>query len=403
MISRLSNQERLERRRNYAGPVFLKEGFRPFFLLGGLWAALAAPLWVGVWAGYIAYGGTFDPLYWHIHEMLFGFVGAAVAGFLLTAVPNWTGRLPVRGAPLAWLAVLWVAGRAAMWWGDMIGAAATAAIDLSFLAALFVCIAIEILSGRNWRNLPVLAVLALLLTANALFHVDAAGYAVTGDIAIRLSIGAMIMMIGLVGGRVIPSFTRNWFAGRQGPEIAMPMQRFDILALVFLGAALAAWVIVDARSEVGVALIVAGGLHFARLCRWKGWRTAAEPLVLILHAGYFWLTAGLVLLGVSMIGVLVGGDIPVSESAALHVLTIGAMGTMILAVQTRAILGHTGRTLTAGKGTCTIYGLVTLAVLLRVWFEFDGTTTLIWLSAAAWTVGFTLFAAVYGPLVCGIK
>lgn len=404
MISRLSNQERLDRRRNYAGPVFLKEGFRPFFLLGGLWAALAAPLWVGVWAGYIAYGGTFDPLYWHIHEMLFGFVVAAVAGFLLTTVPNWTGRLPVRGTPLALLVLLWIAGRIAMWWGDALGAEVTAVIDLSFLSALLICIATEIFSGRNWRNAPVLVVLALLLTANVLFHIDAAGYAVTGDVAIRLSIGAMVMMIGLIGGRVIPSFTRNWFAAQQGaetagPQIAKPMTCFDIVALVLLAFTLAAWIILDSRPDIGVALIVVGVLNFWRLCRWKGWRTVAEPLVLILHAGYFWLAVGLVLLGASMIGALAEGGIPVSESAALHILTIGAMGTMILAVQTRAILGHTGRTLTAGKGTCTIYGLVTLAVLLRVWFEFDGTTTLIWVSAGAWTLGFTLFAVIYGPLV----
>ena len=392
MTSSLTNDERLKRRRDYAGPVFLKEGFRPLFLAAALWAALAAPLWVGVWVGLVAYGGTLDPLHWHIHEMMFGFVAAALGGFLLTAIPNWTGRLPVRGGSLAVLAALWLIGRVAMWYGEALGVWATAAADLAYLTALCLCVAVEIAAGRNWRNLPVLAGVSLLLLANVLFHAGAAGLADTGEAAVRLSIAVMTVMIALIGGRIVPSFTHNWFARHDGPAIAAPMQPFDIVTLLGTVAALAVWVFLGAGGVTGACLIVAGVLNLARLARWKGWRTAGEPLVTILHVGYFWLGAGLFLMGLSMLGT------GLRESAALHVLTIGAMGTTILAVMTRAVLGHTGRALTAGPATRLIYALVTFAVLFRVAFALQESIELVWLSAGCWSAGFGLFAVVYGPM-----
>jgi uncharacterized protein involved in response to NO len=387
-----TNQERLERRRDYAGPEFLKEGFRPLFMAAGLWAAISAPLWVAVWSGLISYEGHFGPAAWHVHEMMFGFVAAAVGGFILTAVPNWTGRLPVRGWPLAVLAVLWLAGRLAMWFGAEIGAVWVALIDLSYLTALVLCVANEIFAGRNWKNAPVLAAIALLAAANILFHLEAAEIAETGDIAVRLVLSVMAMLVALIGGRVVPSFTRNWFAKNDGPEIASPMTAFDRIVLVVSVVALGIWVAVGASTLTGATLVIAGALHLARLVRWRGWQTTGEGLVTILHLGYLWLGVGLVLLGVSMLGDAV------AQTAALHVLTIGAMGTMILAVMTRAILGHTGRALTAGRGTISIYALITLALVFRVANEFAPSTDLVWLSAGAWSAAFGLFVWIYAPM-----
>lgn len=395
MASRMTNQERLNLRRDYAGPAFLKEGFRPLFLGAGLWAALSVPLWAGVWSGLIAYGGTLDPLYWHIHEMIYGFVCAAIGGFVLTAVPNWTGRLPVRGLPLAALALLWLLGRIAMWFGESLGTPVVAVIDLSYLTVLFLFVANEIFAGRNWRNLPVLVGIGLLLAGNALFHLDAMEVVSAGDLAVRLSISVVLMMIALIGGRIVPSFTRNWLARNDGPEIVGPMQRLDIFTLLATVVALLYWIATPDRVGVGTLLIVAGALNLTRLGRWKGIHTVGEPLLGVLHLAYFWLGTGLILLGVAKSGVAI------TESAGLHALTIGAMGTMVLAVMTRASLGHTGRPLSAGPATCTIYGLVTLAVSMRIAFEFWMTVDLIWVAAFSWCAAFVLFVAVYGPMLMG--
>lgn len=387
-----SNQERLDWRRQYTGPEFLKEGFRPLFMAAGIWAALAAPLWVAVWTGAISYDGAFAPQIWHIHEMMFGFVAAAVGGFILTAVPNWTGRLPVRGLPLAGLTLLWLAGRVAVWFSASIGPIATAAIDLLYLTALVLCVGNEILAGRNWKNAPVLVGLTLLATANGLFHLEAVEVAETGDIAIRLSIAVMAMLVALIGGRVVPSFTRNWFKKNDGPAIAPPMTVFDRGVLAVSVVALIAWVAIGEDRIVGAGLTIAGLLNFARLVRWRGWATMGEGLVAILHVGYLWLAVGLILLGVSML------QDAMTTAAALHMLTLGAMGTMTLAVMTRAVLGHTGRDLHAGAGTIAIFAFVTVAMVLRVAYAFAPTLDLIWASAGFWTAAFGLFVWVYAPL-----
>jgi len=387
-----TNQERLDWRRDYAGPEFLKEGFRPLFMAAGIWAALAAPLWVAVWTGVISYDGAFAPQVWHIHEMMFGFIAAAVGGFILTAVPNWTGRLPVRGLPLAGLALFWLAGRVAVWFSASIGPIATAAIDLLYLTALVLCVANEIFAGRNWKNAPVLVALALLAGANGLFHLEATEIAETGDIAIRLSIAVMALLVALIGGRVVPSFTRNWLRKNDGPEIAGPMVGFDRIVLVVSIVALTAWTALGDGQAVGAGLAIAGLLNLARLARWRGWATIGEGLVTILHVGYLWLAIGLILLGVSML------QDTMTTAAALHMLTLGAMGTMTLAVMTRAILGHTGRDLHAGPGTMAIFAFVTVAMALRIAYAFAPTVDLIWASAGFWTTAFSLFVWIYAPL-----
>ena len=379
--------------RDYTGPEFLRDGFRPLFLAAGLWAALSGPLWIGVWSGAIRYRGLFDPVAWHVHEMLLGYVAAALGGFLLTAIPNWTSRPPLRGRPLGFLASVWLAGRIAVWAGDMLGPGATAGIDLAFTGALLLFAGNEIVAARNWRNLPVVVGVSALFSANLLFHLSAAGLADTGEIAVRLAVGAMAFLLTLVGGRIVPSFTRNWFKQHSGPEIAAPMGPFDRTALAVTALALLVWVAGGPAPHTGIALTAAGALNLARLARWRGWRAATEPLVLVLHAGYLWLGLGLGLLGLSML------DDRAPQALALHVLTIGAMGTMTLAVMTRAILGHTGRELRAGPATVAIYGLATLTVLARAAFELTMEPVLLWMTAAAWSLAFALFTALYGPML----
>jgi uncharacterized protein involved in response to NO len=348
-------------------------GFRPFFLLGAAWAAIAVPVWLTAYVHGYAPPGTLPAMFWHAHEMVYGFGMAALAGFLLTAIPNWTGRLPLRGMPLALLAGLWLAGRIAL----LVPGAAL--LDLAFPAVLTAAVARELVAGRNWRNLPMLAALALLFAGNLLFHLGV--YA-----GLRLGVATLLMLIALVGGRIVPSFTRNWLAKfRRGARLPAPESGVDRGALFVTLVALAAWVV----SVAPWLLVVAGIALGVRLARWRGLATWREPLLLILHVGYGWLALGLVLLGLE-------------APAALHALAVGAIGTMTLAVMTRATLGHTGRALSADRATCAIYVLVTLAAVLRLAGPWTGALA-ISLSGLAWSAAFALFAIHYGRFLAGAQ
>jgi uncharacterized protein involved in response to NO len=258
------------RYRAWSGPALLSAGLRPFFLLAAAWAALALPLWLAMLGGYLGLPSAFDPVDWHTHEMLFGFVQAAVAGFLLTAVPNWTGRMPLQGWSLAALAALFVAGRAAVAASGLIGAEAAAAVDLAFPAALVTALAREIVAGRNWRNLPILGALGLFGTANALTHLEALGWAPTGGTGTRLGIAVVLLLIGLIGGRVIPSFTRNWLVKREETRLPVPPGRSDAVALAITAAALAAWVVAPGWGGVAPLMAAAAAANAVRLARWRG-------------------------------------------------------------------------------------------------------------------------------------
>jgi uncharacterized protein involved in response to NO len=390
----------IPRYRPHVGPAILSAGFRPFFLLAALWAALAIPLWLCVFAGQETIATALAPAQWHVHEMVFGYGAAVVAGFLLTAIPNWTGRMPLQGGPLAALVMLWLIGRAAMLSSAEIGAPGAAVLDLAFPLAFLAVVAREILAGRNWRNLPMLVALGALLAGNFLVHLEPLGIAATADLGSRLGLATLFLLISFMGGRLIPSFTRNWLT-RQRPDVAAPatFDRFDQAALALTAVALAAWV---AAPETGFASCaeLAAGLALAwRLVRWHGFATWREPLLLVLHVGYGWLALGLVLLGLD------GLWPAVPETTALHALTVGAIGTMTLAVMTRASLGHTGQALTAGAGTVAIYALVTLAAILRLAAPLGGSDMLILLSlaGAAWTGAFGLFVVLYAPLLSRAK
>lgn len=358
----------------------LSGAFRPFFLLASAWAALAVPVWLAAYVYGYALRGPLPALLWHGHEMVFGFGMAVVAGFLLTAIPNWTGRLPVRGMPLAVLAVLWLAGRIAM----LVPGAAL--LDLAFPVALIVVVARELIAGGNWRNLPMLAALLLLFAGNLLFHLGIYD-------GLRLGIATLCMLIALVGGRIVPSFTRNWLA-KARPRAALPAPEgaLDRIALLVTLIALAAWV--GHASFSSWLLLGAGVALAARLSRWRGLSTLREPLLVILHVGYGWLALGLILLGFDP-----------ASTAALHALTVGAVGTMTLAVMTRATLGHTGRALAADGATVAIYLLVTLAALLRLASPLTGAHAVLVTSLAglAWSAAFATFALHYGTFLIGVR
>lgn len=387
----------LRRSRMAASPPILRGGFRPFFLGGAAWAIAALVLWLCALAGVISLPLATDPLAWHRHEMLFGFVGAVIAGFLLTAIPNWTGRLPIAGWPLASLFLLWLAGRVAVLSSGIVGLPLAAVVDVSFLLVLAAIGAQEVIAAKN-RNLPVVGAVLMLAFASALDHAATAG--VLGDplIGMRLGIGVVTLLIALIGGRIIPSFTRNWLV-KQGVKEGLPTQAgaFDLATIGASSAGLLLWVVLPGFALTGVLLLFAGGLQLLRLIRWQGRRTFADRLVLMLHVGFLWVPVGLALLGASVLWPAV------PQSAAVHALTAGAMASMILAVMTRATLGHTGRELRADWATQALYLLITLAAVIRVaaLLLIDGYTELMRASGALWMAAFALFLLRYGPMLFG--
>jgi uncharacterized protein involved in response to NO len=381
-----------ERYRAHRGPALFSMGFRPFFLFSAAWAALAVPIWVAAYAGLLPqHTFTRD---WHVHEMLFGYLSGVIAGFLLTAVPNWTGRLPVTGAPLIALFALWAAGRIAMLAAPALGPVA-AGIDTLFLFALAGVIAREILAGRNIRNAPVCVLISVLGIANVLWHLGEAYYELS-LLAERIGLSVVAMLISIIGGRIVPSFTRNWMAKRALKPEPAPASRFDAAALAVTAAALLAWLIAPVSLPGGALFVAAGVINFVRLARWRGWTTSAEPLVLILHAGYAWLATAFTLLGLASLAPEI-----VPSAAGIHALTAGAFGVMTLAVMTRASLGHTGRPLAADGATRTIYLLVNLGAATRVAAPFfpDAYALALAASAIPWSAAFALFAAAYGPFL----
>jgi uncharacterized protein involved in response to NO len=383
----------LARRRDYAGPALLSYGFRPFFLAGATWAALGVLLWLPQYFGEITLPTAFAPLDWHIHEMLYGYVAAVVAGFLLTAIPNWTGRLPVSGMSLGLLALLWLAGRIAVLTSAKIGVATAAAIDISFLLTLAAVALREIISGKNWRNLRVLIVLGVLIAGNVVFHVEVMRSGAS-DYGVRIGLAAAVTLITLIGGRIVPSFTRNWLVRENPGRLPAPFARFDALCLGGAALALIAWIALPDHAVTGALLLAAAALHAVRLGRWAGDRTGADRLVLVLHVAYGFVPLGFLLLGAS---ILLPGEVP--RSAGLHAWTAGAIGLMTLAVMTRATLGHTGRPLAASLATQLIYFCALIAVTARIAAAFGGAFELLHVAAFAWVAAFGGFVVVYGPLL----
>jgi uncharacterized protein involved in response to NO len=377
-------------------PLF-SYGFRPFFLGAAIWAIVALILLLGLTAGLWELAPGYGALAWHGHEMLFGYASGAVAGFLLKAVPNWTGRLTVAGWRLALLFALWCLGRLAFLAIGVIGVLPAVLIDSAFLPSLLIVIAREILVGRNWRNLKPLTLVGLLAAANIAFHVEVLT-AGAPDFGLRAGVAGIVALIVLIGGRITPSFTHNWLTRAGSPVLPAPFGLADKLALLASGLALLAWIAFPEAKVTALFFIVAAVALSLRLWRWRGLRTWHDPLVLVLHLGYAFVPLGFLLGAVAIIvpGFLAG-------TAALHAWTVGAVGLMTLAVMTRATRGHTGRELGASSVTMAIYGAMIAAALLRIGAGVLPHAYMVVIGAAgvAWIAAFALFFLEYAPMLLG--
>jgi len=373
---------------------FLRGGFRPFFFGAALWAIIGIVLWLCELGGEIAVPSSFAGVAWHRHEMLFGFVGAAVAGFLLTAIPNWTGRLPIAGKPLLSLFGLWAAARLAVLFSSLIGVWPAGLVDVGLFLSLALLAAREVAAGKN-RNVPVVGLVFAFGLADAADYAGAAGL-IPENLGWRAAIALVTMMISLIGGRIIPSFTRNWMVKQSTSEnLPTQPQPLDLLVIASTAIGFLFWLAFPNNWLTGVILILAAAAQILRLSRWGGLRTGRDPLVLVLHLGYVWVPIGLLLLGLSVAGL----DIP--RSAGVHALTAGAMTTMILAVMSRASLGHTARELKPAPMTVAAYACVTMGASLRVAASLGVGSygVMLNIAGAFWGAALLSFLVVYVPIL----
>lgn len=378
-------------------------GFRPFFLGAGLYAVLGMAAWIA-WIALHAAGGEitaieggFPPYLWHAHEMLFGYAGAAVAGFLLTATPGWSGRTPVSGAPLAALFAIWLAGRVAVWLATFLPVLLVAAADLGFWLFLFAVVS-RTLAGGKPRNFAFLAVLAVLVAANAMVHLQRLGFAADSAAAgHRLALDAVVLLIAVVGGRVVPAFTRNALRASTGETDPIPaLPWLDAAGIGAMVAVLMADQAMPGGVVTGWLSLLAAAANFGRLARWRGWRILDQPILWIVHLGFAWMVVGLALKAWA----LIGGDI--IEATALHALTVGAIGSMTLGIMTRAGLGHTGRPLKVAPEIAATYLLLSAAALIRVIGPFalpQFYTASLLIAGVLWCIVFGVYSAVYWPIL----
>lgn len=380
--------------RDYRGPALFSFGFRPFFLLASIWAALAVPFWMLALFGAGEDMAAIFTRDWHVHEMLFGYTGAVIVGYMIVAGANWTGHYPVAGRPVVLLAALWIAGRAAMLASPVLGPVA-AVVEAAFLVLFALAMWREQLAASNWRSLGPCIVISLIAIADIGFHARAIAPEL-GPASERMALGLVTFLITLMGGRLVPSFTSNWMMQQKIRPVPPPPGRFDQATVGVTGAAILLWLLLPSSPLTGATLVIAGGGLFVRLLRWRGWVAARDGMVLILHLGYFWCTLGLGLLGASIFD---PEQFPVT--AAVHALTAGAIGVMTLAMMTRTSRSHTGRERRADEITLVIYALVNAAAVMRVLAPFliPIHLELLGLSAACWSLAFALFALGYGPML----
>jgi uncharacterized protein involved in response to NO len=377
-----------ERTGHRSGFALWQLGFRPFYLLASIFAALSIGLWALQFAGVLAQPYLRGPI-WHAHEMLFGFALAVVVGFLFTAGRNWSNRPTPTGPTLAALAALWVAGRVLVltpfgW--------AAAVVNTAFPLAAAIALAVAFIAAHNRRNYFFVGLLVLMAAAELLVHLSQLGVvALPGWAGIQLALDALLFIMAVMGGRVIPMFTNNGVPGAGAT-------RHPGVEKVALGSVLAL-LAVDALDLGGAALALVGGFgalaHLARWALWRPWKTARQPLVWVLHAAYAWVPLHLALRALSAFDV-------VAPSLATHALTVGAAGGLIIGMMTRTALGHTGRALRAGRSEVTCYVLVLLAALARVGVPLLApafTLPAVFVSATLWSAGFALYAIAYWPVL----
>ncbi|MFW2405442.1 MAG: NnrS family protein [Gammaproteobacteria bacterium] len=376
--------------------TLLSYSFRAFFLLGSLCAFCVIFLWTLALLGYGPLAGHPNLFYWHAHEMVFGFVFAIVAGFVLTAVANWTGRTRIHGMELGALAAAWIVGRVALAFTGQWPTLVIATADMLFPCLLTFLFGREVFAANNRRNAPVVGVVALLAGLNLMFHIGAVAAPGLDRLALLLAVHVILVLVAIIAGRIIPSFTANWLRAKGAADEAMPrvVPMLDIAAILMTIVTGIAVTVAPANPISGTAALVAALVHAMRLSQWSGLRTVGEPLLFVLHIAYLWFPLGYALVALSVFG----GYLP---SAAMHALTIGAITGMIIAMMTRVSLGHTGRPLHAARITVFVYVLWMLSTLVRLSGPLLGDWYILTVETAAtiWMVAFVLFAWVYWPIL----
>ena len=384
--------------------TFFSHAFRPFFLAAGAYSALTLIAWF-FWIAIHAAGAmpafvsiSEPPHLWHAHEMVYGYAAAAVGGFLLTAIPNWTGAAHSRGQALIFMSCVWLAGRAAMWATALLPPVVPLVLDLAFLPVLGFAAARQLAVQPALRNVIFLCLILALVAGNILYHLGRLGFLEAGmQDGVRLGLGTLVVMIIVIGGRVIPGFTTNTLR-RQGIEDRLPIRRapVDMACLALSVATIVFQAVGLNEATVGVCALGAAIANAVRLAGWRGLATLRQPILWVLHLGYGWIVVAFALLGVALL------SDHVSEVAALHAFGTGAVGTMTLAIMSRAALGHTGRPIVAPRPIVAAYLLVSAAALLRA---FGPTLApglyneFMLVAGAAWIAAFALFTVTFAPIL----
>jgi len=364
----------------------LRLGFRPFYLLAAAFAAISVPLWIARYFGW-ANGLTHVDLNWHMHEMVFGFAIAVIVGFLYTAGRNWTGLWTPRRKTLAALAGLWLAGRLAMLFADPLLAAI---VDVVFLPAAAWPLYRVLKRSGNKRNMFLVGLLALLTLANICFHVATLGWIAVSPIRpVHAAILVIVMIESVIGGRVIPGFTKNAVQG----STPIVNEKRDRISIALTALACIGWVAGLPAPLTAALAFAAAAAQLSRVAGWKPHVTFRNPLLWILHLSYAWIPVGFILLGLAALQLA-------PASAAIHVLAIGATAGLIIGMITRTALGHTGRALKAGAGEVAMYALIQAGAVARfaAAIDINGVRNVALLvTAACWSAAFLLYVAVYGP------
>lgn len=385
-------------------PLF-SYAFRPFFLLAGAVAVLGMGLWLLAINGYPWPPNASLSTFWHAHEMGLGFGGAVVAGFILTAGANWTGRPPVRGPLLAALVFSWLCGRAALLFSGFLPAFLTMLLDLLFPVLLGLIATREIHGARNTRNYGVLAIAWMLSLFTLLWHAPAIGLlaeeaaADIQRIVSRLFVYLLVVLITVLGGRVIPGFTGTWLRMRGSTKLPGSRAGLESTIVPLTIAAGLGQSLMPAGMVTGLLCIGAGAAHLLRLSGWRGLATTAEPLLLVLHVAYAWLGVGFLLLGAVALG------LALPETAALHALTVGGIGGVILGMITRVALGHTGRPLHAARLIQIAYLLLNVSAVVRSFGPLSAfsITHVYACSGLLWIAAFGLFVWHYAPILVQLR
>lgn len=377
-------------------PVLLAFAFRPFFLLTALYAASLVAAWIAFLFGGLPLPLGVNPIQWHAHELLFGMVPAAIAGFLLTAMCNWTGASPLKGNGLLALILLWTAGRAAMWLSGWLPLWLVATIDLAFLPAMAAYVARVLLRHGNYRNLVLVALLGLLAGANLSMHLGFSGlWPSGGRLGEILALDLIAVIMVVVGGRITPAFTANWLGMRgKDPALVRRSEALDRAAFWSTVAMVPVDLVMSFPVPASLIALFAALVNGWRLLAWRGWKASAEPLIWILHLALAWIVVALLLKAMTP-------WLALSPSVWMHAMGAGAGGTLILGVMTRVAMGHTGRSMRLPHMAIWIYVAIIAAGLVRVIAAFVPQLVYpaLTVSAAAWVVAFLLFVLIYGPIL----